>query len=154
MHARICPACPHTARTLSCPSVFCLSFFSHCRYAIGQKYGAHYDSLDNDSPRVATVLLYLSDVEEGGETAFPGVSHCDCGCEQAWGWFPGSAAGKELPACPARPCMPTSLQRCTDAASSATLCLPFLLQGSEWIDPSVAARFEPLSQCAAGHVAG
>jgi hypothetical protein len=80
---------------------FCLlSFFSHCRYAIGQKYGAHYDSLDNDSPRVATVLLYLSDVEEGGETAFPGVSHCDCGCEQAWGWFPGSAAGKELPALP------------------------------------------------------
>ena len=47
------------------------------RYAIGQKYGAHYDSLDNDSPRVCTVLLYLSDVEEGGETAFPGVRHAD-----------------------------------------------------------------------------
>ncbi|PRW56157.1 Prolyl 4-hydroxylase subunit alpha-1 [Chlorella sorokiniana] len=67
------------------------------RYGIGQKYGAHYDSLDNDSPRVATVLLYLSDVEEGGETAFP--------------------------------------------------------QGSEWIDSSVQQRFEPFSECAAGHVA-
>lgn len=41
------------------------------RYALGQEYGAHYDSLDNDSPRIATVLLYLRDTVEGGETAFP-----------------------------------------------------------------------------------
>lgn len=46
------------------------------RYGLGQKYGAHYDSLVEDSPRVATVLLYLANTtEEGGETAFPAVSH-------------------------------------------------------------------------------
>lgn len=45
------------------------------RYGLGQKYGAHYDSLVEDSPRVATVLLYLANTtEEGGETAFPAAS--------------------------------------------------------------------------------
>ena len=45
------------------------------RYGLGQKYGAHYDSLVEDSPRVATVLLYLANTTaEGGETAFPAVS--------------------------------------------------------------------------------
>ncbi|EFJ47859.1 hypothetical protein VOLCADRAFT_60971, partial [Volvox carteri f. nagariensis] len=44
------------------------------RYGIGQKYGAHMDSLIDDSPRMATVLLYLHDTEEGGETAFPDSS--------------------------------------------------------------------------------
>ena len=44
------------------------------RYAVGQQYGAHYDSLENDSPRIATVLLYLRSTDlEGGETAFPNV---------------------------------------------------------------------------------
>ena len=45
------------------------------RYANGQKYGAHYDSLlTGETPRVATVLLYLrADDLEGGETAFPSV---------------------------------------------------------------------------------
>lgn len=37
------------------------------RYGLGQKYGEHFDALG----RAATILLYLSEVEEGGETAFP-----------------------------------------------------------------------------------
>ena len=51
------------------------------RYSNGQKYGAHYDSLlSGETPRIATVLLYLrADDLEGGETAFPSVrasNHC------------------------------------------------------------------------------
>lgn len=44
------------------------------RYGYMQQYKAHYDSLFRDGPRIATVLMYLSDVEEGGETAFPSES--------------------------------------------------------------------------------
>lgn len=44
------------------------------RYTDGQKYGAHYDSLQDTSPRVMTVLMYLGAKNlTGGETAFPQV---------------------------------------------------------------------------------
>eukprot|EP00898_Chlorokybus_atmophyticus_P003029 jgi/Chlat1/3727/Chrsp259S03881 len=46
-------------------------------YEIGQKYDAHFDWFNdkfntrNGGQRIATVLMYLTDVEEGGETTFP-----------------------------------------------------------------------------------
>lgn len=51
--------------------------FNVLRYQLGQHYDSHYDTFDPEeygpqsSQRIATVLFYLTDVEEGGETVFP-----------------------------------------------------------------------------------
>ncbi|CAI9265239.1 unnamed protein product [Lactuca saligna] len=51
--------------------------FQVLHYEVGQKYEPHYDyfrdeyNTKNGGQRMATVLMYLSDVEEGGETVFP-----------------------------------------------------------------------------------
>lgn len=51
--------------------------FNVLRYQLGQHYDSHYDVFEPESygpqtsQRMATVLFYLTDVEEGGETIFP-----------------------------------------------------------------------------------
>ncbi|KAH8961338.1 hypothetical protein BDL97_05G045400 [Sphagnum fallax] len=56
------------------------------RYEPGQYYKAHHDyfadefNLKRGGQRVATMLMYLSDGVEGGETFFPSVGDKECRC--------------------------------------------------------------------------
>ncbi|XP_026061552.1 prolyl 4-hydroxylase subunit alpha-1-like [Carassius auratus] len=42
-------------------------------YGIGGKYEPHYDEWNDETGRIATFLIYMSDVEKGGATAFTKV---------------------------------------------------------------------------------
>lgn len=52
-------------------------------YKIGQEYKAHFDFFSPSSraasnPRISTLVMYLNDVEQGGETYFPKLNFSVC----------------------------------------------------------------------------
>ncbi len=56
--------------------------FQLLQYHIGQEYKVHHDMANSErnepaGPRILTFFLYLSDVEQGGETHFPKVKNKD-----------------------------------------------------------------------------
>ncbi|KAJ9705201.1 hypothetical protein PVL29_003321 [Vitis rotundifolia] len=68
---------PHGETAESSVDLIPFQVFNILRYEIGQRYNSHYDAINpaeygpQTSQRIASFLLYLSDVEEGGETMFP-----------------------------------------------------------------------------------
>ena len=50
-------------------------------YRVGQEYKAHFDfftSAATSNPRISTLVMYLNDVEQGGETVFPKLNLSVC----------------------------------------------------------------------------
>lgn len=65
------------------------------RYSVNQSYEAHWDFLWEENDRVATFIMYLNDVDEGGETTFPHTrTWAKPGQEERFGPF--SECGKGL----------------------------------------------------------